>query len=172
MVLEKIDFFIYIEQYVLCAVMIGLRFVKIRVIAVLLGVVVIIAAGLGIAYALKKKHILLVVTTTSDIKHATETEVVEIRLKRDKDGGNIFKGTIEEDGEMTEVTLMKASSEEGGDETWLLSSDNKLLATLSTQPENGVFSFLSYDPPASNTQEWTSLLKNQGRRYSFSHSWY
>ena len=134
-----------------------------RIIAVLLGVVVIIAAGLGIAYALKKKHILLVATDKSEM-------VIEIRLKRDEDGGNIFNGTFKEDGELHKITLRKAY-EEGGRPQWLLSSDDKLVAILATQPEmGGIFSFLlDYDPPDSDAQDWTIV---EGSATSFSHSWY
>ncbi len=118
------------------------------------------------------------------------TEVKEIRLERDKDGGNMFNGTMKEDGSMHKITLRKASYDEEGLK-WLLSVDNKLVAILATQPEKGgIFSFLFNDPPDSDAKEWTAFegraeeLKSAPSgppddryrmvtgRHSFSHSWY
>ncbi len=132
--------------------------VLIRVIAVLLGVVVIIAAGLGIAYALKKKNILLLVTTTTD--EGTES-TKEIRLKRDKDGADIFNGTFHD----SPITLRKGHYE--GREMWLL-EHNGSVGAIHEVKGGGVFSFLAYDPPAGD--EWTTL--SEVNPPSVSHSWY
>ena len=156
--------------------MIGPRSVIIlRVIAVLLGLVVIIAAGLGIAYAVKKKHILLVVTNT-----APETGIAtlsEILLKR-KDGSTTFSGTtVADDGTNINVTMTKAAAhhmQSGSDiRYWLIAFDDKIVAASrpgsSSEANGGIFSFLAYDPPSGT--EWTAD-PGGSRTRSFSHSWY
>jgi len=133
------------------------RSITIRIIAVLLGVVVIIAAGLGIAYALKKKNILLLVKNTTD--------QIEVRLKRDKDeargGADIFIGTYDD----SPVTLRKGDYK--GREMWLLEHDG-MVAAIHEVKGGGVFSFLAYDPPAGD--KWTPLAEVNPP--SMSHSWF
>ena len=153
-----------------------------RVLAVLIGIVAVIVAGFGIAYAVKKKNILLVKTTSELKEHPTPDggvicgpdsvfTVVEVKMKRDKDESKMFTGS--DSGVNYKIEL--GSDSDQGEARWLLTENTVLKATH--EPLDSAFiptSFLEYDPPVTdsngNGSGWKNKTKDDTTVYK--HSWY
>lgn len=163
-------------------VKIGVKRGALYILSGLIGIIVITVAGFGIAYALKKKNILLVITSKDS---AGATHVLEVKLKRDKDGSQMFTGTRKDEGESEEsITFTLGMGKYEGSPMWLLhitqssvvpGGDDRLVATHYPLVPTPIVSFLQYDPPTNDSKGWTTMLEGGGDftgETSYSHSWF